>query len=67
MFLNLVDVFIDLYFNYFIKVIEVNVDELLKCLKFDIVDLIIDVEMLDLNIFNFIKWVFENIIFVVFL
>lgn len=62
---NLVDAFTDLYSNYSIKVIEANADELSKCLKSDIVDLIIDVEMLDLNIFNSIKWASENIILAV--
>ena len=62
---NLVDAFTDLYSNYSIKVIEANADELSKCLKSDIVDLIIDVEILDLSIFNSIKWASENIILAV--
>jgi DNA-binding transcriptional LysR family regulator len=53
------------YPGYAVNLLEANADDLIKCLRSGIVDIILDVEKLDLNIFNASLWAEEQIVLAV--
>lgn len=53
------------YPGYAVNLLEANADDLIKCLRSGIVDIILDVEKLDPNIFNSMVWGEEQIVLAV--
>ncbi|WP_371371096.1 LysR family transcriptional regulator [Sporomusa aerivorans] len=53
------------YPDYSVNLLEANADDLIKCLRSGIVDIILDVEKLDPNIFKSIVWADEQIVLAV--
>lgn len=53
------------YPGYSVNIMEANADDLVKCLRSGIVDLILDVEKLDPNMFHSIVWAEEQIVLAV--
>lgn len=53
------------YPGYVVNLLEANADDLVKCLRSGSVDIILDVEKLDPNIFHSLVWAEEQIVLVV--
>ncbi|MDR3563448.1 MAG: LysR family transcriptional regulator [Negativicutes bacterium] len=53
------------YPGYSVNIMEANADDLVKCLRSGIVDIILDVEKLDPNMFHSIVWAEEQIVLAV--
>ena len=53
------------YPGYTINLLEANADDLIKCLRSGIVDIILDVEKLDPSIFHSVVWAEEQIVLAV--
>ncbi len=53
------------YPGYMVNLLEANADDLVKCLRTGSIDIILDVEKLDPNIFNSMVWAEEQIVLAV--
>ena len=53
------------YPGYMVNLLEANADDLVKCLRTGRIDIILDVEKLDPNIFNSVVWAEEQIVLAV--
>jgi DNA-binding transcriptional LysR family regulator len=62
---TIVQEFKEKYPGYTVNLLEANADDLLKCLRSGTIDIILDVEKLDPNLFNSIVWEEEQIILAV--